>query len=108
MKHKLIIEFRDSGDCEWALKMIARAQKFTREAGPGGGTPLEGGAAAILLSALGRAEKVTSKSTTPKKRQRRSLEDIHDEAEAMTVGKTVPELLQIIGQLTRDLEDMKP
>jgi len=61
MKPKLTIEFASQEDLVWAHRMITRAMEYTQANGPGCATPISGGPAAILLSALGRAKKITRK-----------------------------------------------
>jgi hypothetical protein len=61
MKHKLTIEFASLDDLNWAEKLITRAQEKVKADLPYSSTPLSGGTAAILLSALGRSKKLTRK-----------------------------------------------
>lgn len=58
-KPTLKIEFASAEDLNWAVKMITKAQAKTAQDLPYSATPLEGGSAAILLSALGRSVKLT-------------------------------------------------
>lgn len=64
-KPTLKIEFASVEDLNWAVNLITRAQEKTKALLPYSGTPLEGGSAAILLSALGRSKKLTSNQKKP-------------------------------------------
>lgn len=61
MKPKLTIEFASEDDLKWAVKLITQAQEKVKSDLPYSSTPLTGGRAAILLSALGRSKKLTFK-----------------------------------------------